>query len=422
MAKPTLTLCMIVKDESHIIKECLESVSKIIDRYDITDTGSTDGTQDLIREFFEEKGIPGEVHQSDWKGFGKSRTESIENAEKSGCDLALIIDADDYLSGDLQLPDINSDIDGWTMRITRGEFTWWRTQLIRLSSNWQYVGILHEYATVKHKPAPMTARLEGNYVINARTEGNRNVGIDPIEKYTKDANLLLSALTDPEDPNYEPENGRYMFYLAQSYFDSQQWENAIEWYQKRADHGGWGEEVFYSLQRVAMTKAILEKPVEEIIHSFLICHNSRPSRAEPLYHIARIYRELLEMPAVAYLFAKRAAELPYPKQDILFITDDVYNWMALDELATCAYHVGDMHLGYAVSKKLLEENLIPVPEQRERVHANFKTYEKLVMNHQSQMYSENLAEKAAVKRDKKEKKQARKTKVKKGTKTSSRRK
>ena len=135
MAKPTLTLCMIVKDESHIIKECLESVSKIIDRYDITDTGSTDGTQDLIREFFEEKGIPGEVHQSDWKGFGKSRTESIENAEKSGCDLALIIDADDYLGGDLQLPDINSDIDGWTMRITRGEFTWWRTQLIRLSSN-----------------------------------------------------------------------------------------------------------------------------------------------------------------------------------------------------------------------------------------------------------------------------------------------
>jgi glycosyltransferase involved in cell wall biosynthesis len=70
MAKPTLTLCMIVKDESHIIKECLESVSKIIDRYDITDTGSTDGTQDLIREFFEEKGIPGEVHQSDWNSLG----------------------------------------------------------------------------------------------------------------------------------------------------------------------------------------------------------------------------------------------------------------------------------------------------------------------------------------------------------------
>jgi glycosyltransferase involved in cell wall biosynthesis len=40
--QPKVTLCMIVKDEEHIIKECLESMFENIDRYDITDTGSTD--------------------------------------------------------------------------------------------------------------------------------------------------------------------------------------------------------------------------------------------------------------------------------------------------------------------------------------------------------------------------------------------
>ena len=81
MPRPKVTLCMIVKDETHIIEQCLRSMAKYVDRYDITDTGSTDGTQDLIKKTMDELGIPGTVHQSDWKGFGTSRTESLKNAE-----------------------------------------------------------------------------------------------------------------------------------------------------------------------------------------------------------------------------------------------------------------------------------------------------------------------------------------------------
>ena len=61
---------MIVKNETHIIHECLESVAPLIDYWVISDTGSTDGTQELITKFFAEKGIPGELHQDEWKGFG----------------------------------------------------------------------------------------------------------------------------------------------------------------------------------------------------------------------------------------------------------------------------------------------------------------------------------------------------------------
>ena len=55
--KSTKTLVMIVKDEEHIIRECLESMCTHIDRYDITDTGSTDKTKEIIKEFFKEKKI-----------------------------------------------------------------------------------------------------------------------------------------------------------------------------------------------------------------------------------------------------------------------------------------------------------------------------------------------------------------------------
>ena len=98
---PTLSLVMIVKNEEHIISECLNSVYKEIDRYDITDTGSSDNTIQIIKDFFQEKGIPGEVYESDWKGFGKSRTESLRNADKGGADYSWVIDADDRLEGNL---------------------------------------------------------------------------------------------------------------------------------------------------------------------------------------------------------------------------------------------------------------------------------------------------------------------------------
>ena len=67
MSKPTVTLCMIVKDEEHIIQECLKSISPYIDRYDITDTGSSDNTKQIIKDYFESVGIPGEVYDEPWE-------------------------------------------------------------------------------------------------------------------------------------------------------------------------------------------------------------------------------------------------------------------------------------------------------------------------------------------------------------------
>ena len=367
--KKTVALSMIVKNESHIIHECLNSIYKFIDYWVIVDTGSTDGTQELIKKFFAEKGIPGELHERPWVNFGHNRTEAVQLCDGKA-DYAFMIDADDYIEGDFKYPE-PMDADGYAVRMGRPEFSWWRTQIYKTGMGWKYEGVLHEYATCPN-PGTRIAKLEGKYFVVARTMGARNVGITPVEKYSKDAQVLEEALKT------EPNNSRYQFYLGQSYFDSQQWEKSIEAYMKRAQMGGWGEEVFYSLFRVAVAKAMLNKPWEEIQQAFLDCYNSRPIRAEPLYHIARIYR-MNNKPGLAYLFAKMASEIPYPVNDILFIVDEVYTFGCLDELGASAFYAGFPYEGAKAVEKLIKENRVP-PQHLERLKKNLMGYQEVIMN------------------------------------------
>lgn len=373
--KPTITLCMIVKNESHVILECLNSVYKHLDYWVISDTGSTDNTKELITNFFKEKNIPGEFADLEWKSFGHNRSYVL-NACKGKADYLWVIDADDYLEGEIKLPE-NTIADAFTLRIGKGpDFTWWRNQIFKVDAEWHYVGVLHEYAAT-NKPNPQIFKLDGNYKVNARTTGARNVGITGIEKYSKDAKTLELALID------EPDNARYWFYLAQSYFDSQQFPKSEEAYMKRVSYGGWPEEVYYSLYRVAIAKALQEKPWHEIKDAFLAAYNFRPTRAEPLFHIAQIYRMKMNMPAIAYIYIKMAADIPYPKDDILFIPDQLYNFGILDELASVAYYAGRPDVGYMASKAILEQNRAPESEIP-RIQQNFEKYKEVMQNLQPQ--------------------------------------
>ena len=373
---------MIVKDETHIIESCLESMSQYIDYWVICDTGSTDGTQDMIKTFFEKKGIPGELHEIPWEGFGKSRTRALGLCDGKA-DYAWMIDADDYVEGDFRFPEPMT-ADGYSLKIQRGDFTWWRNQIFKTGLNWGYEGVLHEYAACKgKKPEELKQeRLDGNYHIEARTMGNRNVGITAVEKYTKDAEMLLDALTNPESPNYEPKNSRYQFYLAQSYFDSQQFEKAEKAYLDRVELGGWEEEVYYSMFRMAIISTILDRPWQEQSERYLQAWAYRPIRAEPLHQLARLHRGRGE-PRQAYLYAKHAAELTLPPQDILFISEDVYRWMCVDEIGATAFYCHDFERGASACKYILDNNLAP-KEDAERVKKNLETYMKVLMDIENQ--------------------------------------
>ena len=98
---PTLCLNMIVKNESKIITRMFDSVLSVIDSYCICDTGSTDNTRQIITDFFNEKNIPGEIHNNEWKNFAHNRTIALNEAFNK-TDLLLVFDADDEIQKQIQ--------------------------------------------------------------------------------------------------------------------------------------------------------------------------------------------------------------------------------------------------------------------------------------------------------------------------------
>ena len=78
----TICLNMIVKDESKVITRGLATVKPLISYWVIVDTGSTDGTQEIIKKFMED--IPGELHERPWKNFEHNRNQALELAKGKG--------------------------------------------------------------------------------------------------------------------------------------------------------------------------------------------------------------------------------------------------------------------------------------------------------------------------------------------------
>src|SRR3569623_248444 len=89
-----ICLSMIVKTEAPVIERCLTSVKPWIDHWVIIDTGSSDGTQDIIRRCM--AGISGTLHERVWRDFAHNRNEALTLARPHG-DYLFFIDADETL-------------------------------------------------------------------------------------------------------------------------------------------------------------------------------------------------------------------------------------------------------------------------------------------------------------------------------------
>lgn len=353
--RPSVCLCMIVKDEAHVIQRCLSSVRSLIDAWCVVDTGSTDGTQALVRDALAD--VPGALHERPWKHFGHNRTEALELA-RPWADYALVIDADESLelSGGFALPKLDADAYLTLHRGSGSGSSFYRVQLVRLARPWRYVGVLHE--VIVCDDAHRTDKLEGILCVG-HFDSARNQ-LEQREKYQRDARVLEDALRE------EPDNARYVFYLAQSYRDASMRPEAIDAYRRRAEMGGWDEEVFYARYQVGLL-CLAEQRVADGVHALLAAYACRPTRREPLVELARHYRTD-EHHHLAYLFAKRAVAITRP-DDILFIDDAAYAYRAEDELSIAAYWTGAYRESLDYAERVLAYPGLTA-DQRQRVEKN----------------------------------------------------
>jgi glycosyltransferase involved in cell wall biosynthesis len=345
---------MIVKNEADVVAETLDSVAPYISSWVIVDTGSTDGTQDVIGKHMARLGIPGELHERPWRNFGHNRTEALNLAQGHG-DYIWVIDADDIVVGTPDFTQLSADI--YRMRLGDASFTYWRPQLFRDGVRVRYEGVVHE--TAVWESDCVVGRLESDYYVESRRLGARS---QDTQTYARDRDLLLAEV------ERNPEDARSVFYLAQSYFDLGDFVNARKWYERRVEMGGSDEEVYYSMLRCAESGANLDWPSLVVQDVYLQAWEFRPTRAEALYAIARRYREEQRYLA-GHLFAQRAAQIPFPKEDLLFIGADVYAWRAIDEQAVCASQLGKHMEAFGLCRRLLARSDIP-DSDRQRIAVN----------------------------------------------------
>jgi len=228
---PTICLNMIVKNESHIIKNTLEKLCNKIkfDYWVICDTGSTDNTPQIIIDFFKNKSIKGELFYDEWVNFAHNRTLALKRGYKK-TELLLIFDADDEIVGNIQMP-TNVLFDEYHLQFGSQTLMYTRVILINNYKIFEFFSVIHEFISCKEQPSK-TNIIKGDYYIVSGKTGSRSLDKD---KYLKDAIILENAYKEALEKNDGLFN-RYSYYCANSYRDCGRFEDAIKWYKIALNH------------------------------------------------------------------------------------------------------------------------------------------------------------------------------------------
>jgi tetratricopeptide (TPR) repeat protein len=311
-----IILNLMIKNESKIIERCIGRALEHVDAISILDTGSTDNTVEVCNTFLKTSGKPFKVSVEPFKNFGYNRTVSFQKAQELCKELgwdanityAMAVDADMIIKPSPAFKDYKLTVPGYNVIQQNSALKYYNNRFMRCSYDWKCVGSTHEYWS-----GDPTEKIpfEIFYIDDVNDGGCKS------DKFERDVRLLT------EDLKTEPNNGRTHFYLAQSYKDSGKTKEAIQHYKKRIKIGGWFEEVWYSHYQIAKCYEMLNQP-EKFESWMLRAFKFHPHRAEPLYNLTRHFKDKYEH-YKAYHYYLKGKDIPYPKDDVLFIEPDVYN-------------------------------------------------------------------------------------------------
>lgn len=304
---------MIVKDESEVIVRTLQTLCDRVplDYWVICDTGSTDTTEETIRDFFKKRNIPGELFHTPWRDFGHNRTVALQHAYKK-TDYVFVWDADDDICGDFVMPtDISGDVYSFTFGDENG-LRYNRRLMFNNHKKWKYEGVLHEYAVCVEKTDEVQY-VKGNYYFVSGRTGNRNK--DP-NKLLNDAKVLKKAYYESLKKK-EWIRGRYAFYCANSYFNSGHYEDAILFYKKTLESDTWNQEKYVSCLRIFEAYEFLKQTtmgLEYLEKSF----EYSKTRIECVYRLVKHFccMKLAEKAYTYYMRIQNYYETKYLADDI----------------------------------------------------------------------------------------------------------
>lgn len=370
--KPTLSFITMCKNEEHIIEKTLESVYKYIDYWIVCDTGSTDNTCEIVKNFFNKKNIPGELFIDEWMGFGKHKTYMFEKAYNK-TDYVLHLDADDLLVGNFVF-DVSDNSDQYEFNYKRGNSIFKCTSLYKNNLRWKYCGVAHNIIRCLDKEDIILSSffIKDDLWVDCEDIGARS--FDP-EKYSKDAKLLEQQFWDTLYNDEDGLNNRSVFYTAQSLMDSKQYEKALKWYCLYTKlKNTWIEEVYESYLRISELLILLERSYSEIERQINKTISIFPDRAEGYYILGKFCNEN-KLYDKAYILLKHALEKNYAnicEKYTLFVRIHCYHKHLYDELSVACYWINKLDEGKKYLQEIIDDPIFS--DDKKRFQDNMKYY------------------------------------------------
>lgn len=306
MHQPLLGLVMIVRDEAQTIESVLESYIPHIDCWTIVDTGSTDGTQEIVRKLFAKHDKPGEIFATNFVDFSTNKNQALDlHGEKSVFTIMPIgkLVADHRLRTELRQWEHSASPPAF--RVTVRDYS--ELPLIqKTSAKNRYKGRTHEYLDVD-------TRIVGASLCEMVYDRSHRTKEQWEARWQRDIDLLAQDVHS-EDTAIST---RAWFYLGQTCECLGDFGSALNAYATRAGIPGYFDETYLAKMRIAKMMVKLHRSWPEIMNAYLEAYRFDFNRAEPLYYIAKRYYDG-NSPELALMFAREAALKLEPKTDLSF--------------------------------------------------------------------------------------------------------
>jgi tetratricopeptide (TPR) repeat protein len=301
-----------------------------------------------------------------FRDFGYNRTHALKGCnDMEFADYILLLDADMKLEINIaNIEEFKKSLTKDAYYVIQGSPNFYNqnVRIIRNNPECKYWGVTHEYVEL-----PICATIDhidrSILFINDIGDGGSKAN-----KYHRDIELLKKGLETTHN------NPRYLFYLANSYRDSKQYDLAIETYKKRIDVGGWIQETWHSYYSIGNCYMYLKQPANAVYY-WLEAYHHMPRRIENLYKIVNHYR-CEGKNDLAMIFYEIADKVRLQKNytDALFLETDVYEYKLDYEFSIIGYYCNQTNDSMILSSMKILNNANVAEDLQKSVLKNYKFY------------------------------------------------
>lgn len=323
----TISLCMIVRDEEQVIGRCLDSIKDLVDEMIIVDTGSVDGTKDIVKAYTDK------VYDFQWMNdFSAARNYAYSMATM---DYILWLDADDVLLKEDRMKfrvlkeTLDPTVDVVMMKYNVGfdehgntTLSYYRERLSKREKQFKWHEPIHEYLETSG------VIINSDVAVTHRKEG----AADP------DRNLRIYADLLSRGTSLSP---RGLYYYARELYYHGHYAAAIDYFNRFLNtEQGWVEDnisACYHLSICYYHQNDRPNMLKSLLKSF---HYDLP-RAEICCQMGFYYMDAGEYNK-AIQWYKLATQLQEPANSWGFILHDYWGFIPNIQLCLCYYEIGDI--------------------------------------------------------------------------------